>query len=246
MGDDERDHIYEDTHSMLPALHVDWSEHEVGFSWKPVGDGAAERHSHALRDGDGGVWLVDPIDCLGLDDEIETIGAVVGVIVLFGRHVRDAEPIALRHGAPMHVPTMTIAAGSNASTYDTELPGTPFTVVPVRDFGSIWHERALWWPENGVLVVAESLGSAASFRAGTDARLAVHPLLRIAPPRAAFRQASPRVVLCGHGPAITDGAAAAVQLALDESRRKAPRFALGAATEAIASVLQSPTSVREN
>lgn len=231
----DADPMHDDTHCARPDMEVDWRT-PYGVSWTPVGDGAIERHAHALLTAPDQVWLVDPIDCAGLDDELESLGTVAGVVVLFGRHMRDAEALARRHGVQLHVPSGTASAPRDAIELGDVIEGTPLRVMAIRDFGSKWVERGLWWAEHSLLVVPESLGSADLFRAGTDAALAVHPLLRIAPPRAAFRRAEPKIVLCGHGPAVTEGATEAVRAALDESRRKAPQFVLGAASDALATV----------
>jgi hypothetical protein len=69
-----------------------------------------------------------------------------------------------------------------------------------------------------VLVFADAFGTAAYFLAG-DERLAVHPLLRLRPPRPQVR---PDAILCGHGPGIFEGAEAALRQALSTSRRRIP------------------------
>jgi hypothetical protein len=75
-----------------------------------------------------------------------------------------------------------------------------------------------------MLVCADALGTAAYFRAGEE-RLAVHPLLRLRPPRLGVQ---PEVILCGHGPGIFDNADAALREALRTSRRRIARQAVSA------------------
>ncbi|MCW2924370.1 MAG: hypothetical protein JWM98_1774 [Thermoleophilia bacterium] len=223
--------------SPAPAT-VTWSE-PYGRSWTPSGEGSMERHAHALRVGDD-VWVIDPIDAPNLDELLAELGGTVRhVVVLLDRHLRDAAAVAERHGAALHVVAGNIRQElpAGAQRFDTELAGSPFAVVPVRDQGKVWCERALWWPEHDLLVVAESLGSAGGFTAGTDAALAVHPVLRLTPPRAAFARATPRTILLGHGRPVTDEATAAVTTALAESRRGAPKFVAETASAAISGVL---------
>jgi hypothetical protein len=163
-----------------------------------IQDEFMERCSHALRAG-GRTWLIDPVDNARVD-ELED---VAGVIQLLDRHKRDCVAVANRLGVPHHVVP--------------ERPIRPFEFLPVLSRRN-WKEVALWWPEAGVLVCADVLGTADYFRAG-DERLAVHPLLRLRPPRLEVR---PNVILCGHGPGLHDDAAGALAEALRTSRRRIP------------------------
>jgi hypothetical protein len=160
-----------------------------------VEDEFMERASHALAT-DTGTWLVDPID----NPRIDELENVAGVIQLLDRHNRDCAAIARRLGVPHH-----------------ERTGGPFEYLPVRDKRR-WREAALWWPERRVLVCAEALGTAAYYRAG-DERLAVHPVLRLRPPRFGVQ---PEAILCGHGPGVFEGAEEALWEALSTSRRRIP------------------------
>lgn len=214
----------------MTELRIDWTT-DYGRSWTPAGDNAMELHSHALRDGDD-VWLIDPIDGDGLDEALAELGGrVAHVVVLLDRHQRDSAAIAARHDATLHVVSGPIRQDlpANAQRFDDALPGSPFTVLPVRSSGKLWQERALWWPEHDLLVVAESLGSSAAFRAGSDAPVATHPALRLVPPRAAFAKAEPRTILFGHGQAVTKDATSALRTALEESRARTPQFLLESA-----------------
>jgi hypothetical protein len=74
------------------------------------------------------------------------------------------------------------------------------------------------------VVFADALGTASYFRAPGE-RLAVHPFLRLLPPRATARALSPGHVLCGHGEGIHgDGAAVLFEEALATARRRLPRW----------------------
>ncbi len=212
----------------MTEISVDWRT-PYGCSWTPADDSAMELHAHALRDGDD-VWLIDPLDGDGLDVALTELGGrVAHVVVLLDRHQRDSAALAERYGARLHVVGGPIRQDlpERAERFDDELVDSPFTVVPVRSSGRLWQERALWWPEHELLVVAESLGSSAAFRAGSDTSIATHPVLRLTPPRAAFARATPRTVLFGHGPAVTEDATAALRAALEEARARTPHFVLG-------------------
>lgn len=163
-----------------------------------------ERASHAL-DADGATWLIDVVD----GPRVGELRNVTGVIQLLDRHNRDCGAIATRLGVPHHV----VPHGRLG----------PFEFLPIRDQRR-WREVALWWEDERVLVCADALGTAAYFRAG-DERLAVHPLLRLRPPRL---DVHPDVILCGHGPGIFDDADAALREALRTSRRRIARQAVSA------------------
>jgi glyoxylase-like metal-dependent hydrolase (beta-lactamase superfamily II) len=74
--------------------------------------------------------------------------------------------------------------------------------VKVVDF-PLWRERALWWPDRRVLVVADVLGTVGYFTP-RGAALGVHPLLRPFPPRRRLRRFDPKLVLVGHGEGVYD------------------------------------------
>src|SRR5262245_61588973 len=153
-----------------------------------------ERCSHALR-ADGRTWLIDPVD----DPRVDELDNVAGVIQLLDRHNRDCAPIARRLDVQhLVLPTEPIA---------------PFVFIRVRR-----NEVALWWRERHVLVCADALGTARYYCAGAE-RLAVHPLMRLRPPRF---EVEPEAILCGHGPGVFDDAGAALREALRTSRRRIP------------------------
>jgi hypothetical protein len=179
-----------------------------GFGWQE--EGFLERTSHALV-ADGAVWLVDPLAADGIEERIRAAGRPAGVLQLLDRHGRDCAELADRLAVPHYVVPFAGVAG------------TPFVFHRVVRFPG-WKEVALWWPQARVLVFGDALGTARYFRAGGE-RLAVHPFLRLLPPRAMARALTPRHVLCGHGEGI-HGEAAAVRLkeALATSRRRIPRW----------------------
>lgn len=185
-----------------------FDDFEFGFSW--VMREAMTRTSHALATGDG-VWLVDPVDEPEAMERAAALGPPAGVLQLLDRHNRDCAAIAAR----LSVPHLRVPA---------EVPGSPFTVVPVIDI-PIWHEVALWWPERRVLVVAEVVGTNESYTLGQGAA-GIQGTLRLHPP-GALRGYQPEHLLVGHGRGIHGPEAAeALARAYARSRRDLPRLAL--------------------
>ncbi len=183
-----------------------------GFGWIADEPPRLERASHALVD-DGRVWLVDPVDDPEAEARIDASGRVVGVVQLLDRHGRDAVALAARYDVPVHVAPRD------------GVPGSPFRVLRAVDFPT-WREAALWWPEQNTLVVADAFGTASYFLAPGET-LAVHPLLRLFPPRSLGKLA-PEHVLCGHGEGVHGGEAApALREALSSARRAIPRWLTG-------------------
>ena len=188
----------------MPA-HRFCDEFDGGFGW--VIEEKLCRASHALAVG-GGVWLVDPVDVAGLDDRIAALGEPRGVIQLIDRHGRDSAALAERLGVRHHhVP------------FDG-IPDAPFDFVRIVSFPG-WREVALWWPEERTLVAGDAVGTLPYFRE-QDARIGVHPALRLTPPHG-LRRFEPLHVLCGHGEGIHgDGVAEELKSVLDRSRRAIP------------------------
>ena len=185
-------------------------EHPLGLTWTI--EESMGRSSHALRDGDD-VWLIDPVDNpVGLG-RAENMGNIVGVIQLLDRHGRDCEALANRFDVPLYV---------NAD----EIEDSPFDVVQVVN-GRKWKETALWWEERQALIVSEAIGTGKMFTGGHDA--GVHLMLRFIPPKKRLGEFEPEHLLVGHGPPIHGArAAAALQGALERSRRNFPRALVGA------------------
>jgi hypothetical protein len=179
-------------------------EFEGGFGWQLDTAEFLERTSHAVVH-DGGVWLFDVVDVEGLDDRVRALGEPAAVVQLIDRHARDCAAVAERLGVPHHVtPRGTIPSVLSV----VWMPG--------------WHEVAAFL-DGRVLVAGDALGTASYFRAPGE-RLAVHPMLRLWPPRA-FRGLEPEHVLCGHGTGVHGpGAAQALREALRTARRRLPRW----------------------
>jgi hypothetical protein len=186
-------------------------EFEGGFGWQV--DERMQRTSHAIA-GHDGVWILDPVAWEPALERIGELGSPAGVIQLLDRHKRDCAAVAARLGVPHYaVPTQGI-------------PASGLQVVTVVD-ARFWTEIAVWIPRRHALVCGDALGTAPYYRAGEE-RLAVHPLLRVRPPRALGRY-KPLHVLCGHGAGVHGPEAApAVREALQTARRRLPRAWVGA------------------
>jgi hypothetical protein len=183
-----------------------------GFGWIAAEPAFLQRASHALVAA-GRVWLIDPVDVEGLDERVHALGEPAGVVQLVDRHGRDSRALAERYGVPLHV---TPFAG---------IPGAPFEIVHAVNLPR-WREVALWWPDESTLAVGDALGTASYFRAPGE-QIAVHPLLRLLPPRGLDRL-EPEHVLCGHGEGIHGPEAApALHEAFRTSRRRLPRWVGG-------------------
>ena len=183
-----------------------------GFGWIAAEPPRLERASHALVD-DRRVWLIDPVDDPALEARIYASGRVVGVIQLLERHGRDGAALAARWGVPLHIASRD------------GVPRAPFQVLRAVNLPK-WREATLWWPERKTLVVADALGTAAYFL-GPGEHLAVHPLLRVLPPRS-LGDLTPEHVLCGHGEGVHGAEAApALREALRSARRGIPRWLAG-------------------
>lgn len=184
------------------------------FGWIAAEPALLQRCSHALADG-GRVWLVDPVDVDGLDERVRALGEPAGVIELLDRHGRDGERLAGRYGVPRwRVPFAGV-------------PESPFQVLEVVNV-PMWREAALWWSAQRTLVVADALGTTPYFL-GPGERLAVHPLLRLLPPRSLARL-EPEHVLCGHGAGVHGPETPDVlREALRRSRRGIPSWLVGLA-----------------
>jgi hypothetical protein len=185
-------------------------EIEGGFGWQV--DERMQRTSHAIA-GHEGVWIFDPIAWEPALERIPELGTPAGVIQLLDRHERDSAEVAARFGVPHYAVPVQIAASS-------------LEVVKVAG-SRFWTEMAVWIPRRQALVCADALGTAPYFRAG-DEPLAVHPLLRLRPPRVLGRY-QPRHILCGHGAGVHGPEAAeALREALKTARRRLPRAWVGA------------------
>jgi hypothetical protein len=196
-----------------------------GGGWIAYPDEEMQRASHALIV-NSDVWVTDPVDAPGVDELLESMGEVAGVVVCLDRHKRDAAAVARRHDVPVYIPDwMTgVASELDAPTkrFGRELADTGYRALTVVNRSlPPWQEVALYHDETGTLVVPEALGTASFFRAPGE-QLGVHPMLRPTPPRRPFRGIEPERVLVGHGEGVFDNAAIHLSDALDNARSRLP------------------------
>ena len=191
---------------------------EGGAGWIAYPDEGMERASHALVDGDD-VWLVDPLDADDLDEFLSDLGEVAGVLVLLDRHKRDAATIANRHDVSVHRPSWMDSIDSEidapVATLGGMLDETGYEVRKRINL-PVWKEAVLYRPDDGTLLVPESIGTADIF-CTSEERLGVHPVLRFTPPNELADLSVDRL-LVGHGSGIQEDAMATIREAISESR----------------------------
>lgn len=195
---------------------------EDGVGWIAYPDETMQRASHAIVGADG-VWVVDPVDVEGLDDLLAEFGDVAGVVVLLDRHKRDAAAVANRHDVAVWVPDWMdgVASKLDAPTerFRYELGESGFIAHKLVD-NAFWEEALLYEEEKQLLVVPESVGTAAYFTTSSE-RLGVHPMRRLTPPWKLTRF-DPVRVRVGHGEGIDSDAAAEIEEAVLHSRARTP------------------------
>lgn len=196
-----------------PAIIRRW---EGGLTWMAHPNELLQRASHALVV-DADVWLVDPVDAEGLDDELAARGSVSGVVVLSSEHVRHADRLANRHHVSVHVPTWfddpASAFDAPVETFEDELDETGFELVWLTD--RFWQEGALYHSERKTLVVEDMLATALFTARGE--RLGVVPFFRFSPPREQLGDLLVERILVGHGAGIFVNAQSALEEALTVS-----------------------------
>lgn len=198
---------------------------EGGVGWIARPEEPLQRASHALADDDE-VWVVDPVDCPGLDDLLAELGTVAGVVVGLDRHTRDADAVASRHDVAVHLhrPLAGVARNLDAPVeiVDDRLGDTGLRTITVVD-NPLWSEVALHDAASGTLLVPEAVGTAPHYLAPGE-RLGVHPALRLRPPRHALSPLDPDRILLGHGSGVSVRATRTLDDALRNARRNAPRL----------------------
>lgn len=198
---------------------------EGGVGWMAQPEETLQRASHALA-GEDGVWVVDPVDCPGLDELLAEFGEVAGVVVGLDRHERDAAAVANRHGVSVHLPRPLAGVASDLDApveiVDDGLGGTGYRTITVVD-NPLWSEVAFHDASSGTLLVPEAVGTAPHYVVEGE-RLGVHPALRLRPPRHALSGLDPERILVGHGSGVAVHATRALGDALRDARRNAPRL----------------------
>jgi len=195
---------------------------EGGVGWIAHPEEIMQRASHALAT-EGGVWLVDPVDAEGVDDLIAEYGEVAGVVVLSNQHRRDADAFARRHGVAVALPeTMKGVERELDAPVERLSVGETLGAYELLEVArsDAWQEYALY--DGETLVASESVGGAPYLRVGEE-RLGVMLPRRLTPPREALGGLDPERVLSGHGPGVHEDAAASLEDALANSRRRFPR-----------------------
>lgn len=196
-----------------PTVVSRWTD---GLTWMAHPTEEMQRASHALVI-DEDIWLVDPLDAMGLDDELETLGTVAGVVVLTNSHGRHAERLAERHDVSVHVPACfddpISDFDAHVETFEAELADTGFRLVWEKD-GKAWKEGALYHPDRGTLVVPDALGTGLF----ANGELSVFPLFQWSPPRDKLEQLAVERVLVGHGEPVMENATPELEAALSTSR----------------------------
>jgi hypothetical protein len=194
------------------------AEFDAGFSWIAHPDERGKRASHAIAT-DEGVWLVDPLDAPNVDERIESLGEVAGVLVLTCWHARDAEAFAERYDVAVHAPTwldrIDDLVDAPIERYSLS-PAEEFRTITSRPF-PLWQEQFLYHEPSGTLVVPDSMGTTDPFLVG-DQRLGLELVRRLQPPTQ-LSGLEPERILVGHGEPVTGDAPAALSEALSDGRR---------------------------
>lgn len=196
-----------------------------GFSWMAHPEETMRRASHAIVV-DGDLWLVDPIDADGLDDNLTDLGEVAGVVVLTNSHGRHADLLAVRHDVAIHVPACfdldthpVTGFEAPVEIIEGDLANTGFQLVWQKDSRG-WKEGALYHSDRGTLVMADTLMTA--LFTGKDGRLEVIPFFKRSPPRAELGNLAVERILVGHGEPVMEDAQQALLAALDGAGSPTP------------------------
>ena len=203
---------------------------EAGIGWLADPSELMQRTSHAFYGADDRLWLIDPIDVPGLDGFLDSHGEVGGVIVAFDRHRRDAAEIARRFDLPVTVPPVL---DGFVGSIDAETRIRASCETAQLRFHTLldsrlppWREAAVVGPDGTTVYIPEVLGSAGYYTAPGE-RVGVHPMLRVAPPRATMQSLSIQTLWCGHGRGLPD-AQAEVNRAMRDARTRLPAAYLSA------------------
>jgi hypothetical protein len=193
--------------------------YDGGVGWIAYPDERMERATHALADGDD-VYLVDPLAIPDVEEVVEPYGEIAGIVVLLGRHSRDAVDLADRFDVPIHLPAwvdIDPESPVDIRRHDRTLGETGFDIIETVNWPG-WREASLF--DGETLVVPEAVGTG-EFYLADEEELGVHAVLRMTPPKA-LRGVAPDRILVGHGAGIHENAAEHLRRALEESRRNAP------------------------
>lgn len=205
-------------------------EWDRGLGWLSYPDEDGERASHAVVGGEGGVWVIDPIDAPGVDELLAELGEVVGVAVLSNYHARDAGGIAERHGVPVHLPEWMgrveerIDEDVSIVRYAERLGDSGFRMKQCS-LGLGTQEAVAYRQSDRTLYVADMLGTLPFATVGEE-RIGVYLTMRLFPPHETFEEYTPERIILGHGTGILEDADEALTDALSGARRGFPRALL--------------------
>lgn len=204
---------------------------ENGFGWFAHPDELGSRASHAIQ-GEDGVWVFDPVDGAGVDDHLDDLGTVAGIVVQCQYHARDAASFSERYDVPVHLPEWMDRAAERveAPTERFEAPpgewvelGASGIMMKTIDPLTFYQEPIVYRPDDGTLRIADMFLTGALV--GNE-RITMAIPHRFAPPREPFADLDPERILVGHGEGIFEDASEALEYTLDNARRLLPRSAL--------------------
>lgn len=229
-----------------PAENPEFARHGDVLEWLAHPEEPGRRASHAIP-GEDGLWVLDPIDVPDLDDHLGDVAdeanasGVAGVAVLANFHARDAGAIAARHDVPVHIPDAfdrvpdRIDDEAEIVRFESGLGDSGFDVRPRKPTPG-WREVHL--RRGGDRYVPDLLGTAPIYTVGEE-RLGIYLLRRPFPPRKTLGDADPERIFVGHGRAVTDDAAVALEDALDGARWRFPRALVEQAPGQLRALLQA-------
>lgn len=209
---------------MNEPVDATFGQHDDVLWWLADPTETIQRASHAIAIDDRRL-AIDPVDCPGLDDRLESAGGIDGVAVLMDRHARDARAIAARHGVPVYVPAearrIAAAVGGPVVSLEVDFDETGVDLRWVVS-NRFQEEVALWRPRDGTLLVPESIGTARYFCAGGE-RIGIHPIARLRPPVKSLGGLDANRLFVGHGPPVVDLEPGEIDASLANARRRLPR-----------------------
>lgn len=186
---------------------------KTGLTWMAHPEAQMQRASHAVVV-DENVWLIDPLDAGGLDEELTALGSVAGVVVLGSEHHRHADRLAARHDVAIHLPEWF---EEDAKTFEAdvipftdELASTGFEAIKLKE--GFWQEAGLYHPDRRTLAVSDTFMTA--LFTGETGRIELFPPARLDPPREALDGLAVDRLLVGHGEPVFENPQARMERAL--------------------------------
>lgn len=223
-----------------PSTDPAFGRHGDVLEWIAHPEERGLRASHAIPGSDG-YWLVDPLLAPDLDEHLDDLGSVAGVVVCTQAHARDAGRIASRFDVPVTLPYGLDRAAERVdgpvNWVRDDLPDPAIDLHLLEPLPG-WREAVLAFED--ALYVPEVFGTAPQFRLDGE-RLGTSVFVRPVVPREPFVDYEPERLFFGHGRALTDGAPAALEdaleNALENARRRSPRALVEHGPEQVRSFL---------